>query len=118
MSIIDLYMDILTIAVCMRYQAIAAADGNVALADKFDWLGTIQTRFLQIALIPRYFLFLWTLLWGGKYLPCKQFFMNHLFECEEDNWQKQFAGLMNLISDVLTGQFILNGKGDSNDLSY
>jgi len=46
MSIIDLYMDILTIAVCMRYQAIAAADGNVALADKFDWLGTIQTRFL------------------------------------------------------------------------
>jgi len=44
--------------------------------------------------------------------------MNHLFECEEDNWQKQFAGLMNLISDVLTGQFILNGKGDSNDLSY
>jgi len=44
--------------------------------------------------------------------------MNHLFECEEDNWRKQFAGLMNIISDVLTGQFILNGTGDSNDLSY
>jgi len=88
MSIIDLYMDILAIAVCMRYQAIAEKDGDVDLANNFSWLGTIQTRFLQIALIPRYFLFLWTLLWGGKYLPCKQFFMNHLFECEEDNWQK------------------------------
>ena len=82
-------------------------------------LNNLQAVFLQLALIPRYFMFFWTITGFGKFIPCRKIFLDNVFECEEEGARhRQLAGLFNICSDVLRGQIIFSGKGDQNDLSY
>ena len=83
MSIIDLYLDFICVTVCMRYATIARMEGMTELENEFTLLYTLQQIFLQVALIPRYFMFIWTLSGFGRFIPCRKIILENVFECEE-----------------------------------
>ena len=83
------------------------------LEEEFTLLCTLQKMFLQVALIPRYFMFIWTITGFGRFMPCNKVFLDNVFECEDlEARHRQLAGLFNICSDVLSGQIIFSGKGD------
>lgn len=123
MSIIDLYLDMLCVVISARYAQIAKEEKNRELEDTFNLIQKLQIIFLQAALLPRYFMFLWTITGFGKIIPCRKVFLDQVFEIQEEEniteqRHRQLAGLFNICSDVLSGQIIFSGKGDQNDLSY
>lgn len=84
MSIIDLYLDFLCVAICMRYATIAQIEGMSELEEEFKLLYTLQYIFLQVALIPRYFMFVWTLSGFGRFIPCRKLILDNVLECKEE----------------------------------
>jgi len=69
LTVWNVYMDIGAIRICKKYQVMAQNEGNQDLAKKFKDIGLAMIILLQIAMIPRYFMIIWTSTFMGACLP-------------------------------------------------
>lgn len=74
-TIYDLYLDMLAIRICSRYEILARNEGSIELADKLNNIRIASIVMLQISMVPRYFFLIWTITGFGSvfHKKCKRF---------------------------------------------
>ena len=68
-TIYDLYLDMLAIRICTRYETISRREGQAGLADQFHRVRIASIFMLQFSMIPRYFFLIWTVTGFGSIFP-------------------------------------------------
>ena len=132
MSIItlyDLYLDMLAIRLCSRYEVIARREGSVDLADQFWKVKIASIVMLHFSMVPRYFFFIWTFTGFGaifhpalkRFVQKKILYNESEFDTDKESelpMDKQLAGLLFICEDNLSGQVLKYLKSEEQDLAY
>lgn len=93
LTIYNAYYDIYAIFICQRYYTLALEEGNDELASKLFSLRLIMILVLQLALVPRYFMIIWTFTFMGEVFPekWKRFIFKYLLDVEKEEGIKDHS---------------------------